>query len=193
MQDFGLFFQIGREHIADLGGNDHILFVAALCVRYLINDWKQVLILVTAFTIGHSLTLALSVLNIFSVSSYWIEFLIAVTIMLTAVSNGIKKQFRFTTRFYGFYFIALLFGLIHGLGFSNYLKSLMGKSSSVVTELLAFNLGLEVGQLQIVLFTLLTSHIFVNFVKIDRREWVLFISGGIFGLSLLMAIERFPF
>lgn len=192
MQDFGLYFELGWEHIADLRGYDHILFVAALCVRYLFSDWKKVLLLVTAFTIGHSITLALSVLNLVNVSVTWIEFLIPVTIFITAFSNIFERNFSFKTKFPLIYFLALFFGLIHGLGFSNYLKSLLGKSTSIVNELLAFNLGLEFGQLLIVAFIMLISWVIVSLLRFPRREWLLFASGGIFFLSLMMAIERYP-
>lgn len=192
MQDFWLYFGLGKDHIADLQGYDHILFVAALCLRYLFHDWKKVLILITAFTIGHSITLALSVLNVVNISTVWIEFLIPVTIVFTALSNVWEKKFEFKTKFPLIYFLALFFGLIHGLGFSNYLKSLLGKSSSIAGELLAFNLGLEAGQLLIVAAIMLISWIVVQAMRMQRREWLLFASGGIFCLSLLMAIERFP-
>lgn len=192
MQDFWLYFGLGKDHIADLQGYDHILFVAALCLRYLFRDWKKVLILITAFTIGHSITLALSVLNVVNISTAWIEFLIPVTIVFTALSNVWEKKFEFKTKFPLIYFLALFFGLIHGLGFSNYLKSLLGKSSSIAGELLAFNLGLEAGQLLIVAAIMLISWIVVQALRMQRREWLLFASGGIFCLSLLMAIERFP-
>lgn len=192
MQDFWLYFGLGKDHIADLQGYDHILFVAALCLRYLFRDWKKVLILITAFTIGHSITLALSVLNVVNISTVWIEFLIPVTIVFTALSNVWEKKFEFKTKFPLIYFLALFFGLIHGLGFSNYLKSLLGKSSSIAGELLAFNLGLEAGQLLIVAAIMLISWIVVQAMRMQRREWLLFASGGIFCLSLLMAIERFP-
>jgi len=192
MQDFWLYFQLGRDHIADWKGYDHILFVTALCLRYLLKDWKKVLVLVTAFTIGHSITLALSVLNIVSISVKWVEFLIPITIIITAVSNIWQKDFQFKTKLPLIYFFALFFGLIHGLGFSNYLKSLLGKESNIVSELLAFNLGLEFGQILIVAVALIVSWLCVTVLKFSRREYVMFMSGGIFGIALLMAIERFP-
>jgi ABC-type antimicrobial peptide transport system permease subunit len=193
MNDFGLFFQMGYEHIADLKGIDHIMFVAALCIRYQFADWKKLLWLVTAFTIGHSITLALSVFNILNYSTSWIEFLIPVTIVITAISNVFVKKFVYKAKFPLIYFFALFFGLIHGLGFSNYLKSLLSKGENIVPELLAFNLGLEAGQLLIVLCILFISLIFVNLFKVNRREYILFISGGIFAIALQMALERIPF
>ena len=193
MNDFGLYFEIGYKHIADLRGIDHILFVMALCLRYQFADWRKIIVLVTAFTIGHSITLALSVFNLVHYSMKWIEFLIPVTIVITAISNVFVKKFTFKSKFPAIYFLALFFGLVHGLGFSSYLKSLLGNDQSVVAQLLAFNLGLEAGQLLIVSFILMISFIFVSILKCNRREYLLYISGGIFALALQMAIERIPF
>ncbi|MES2332254.1 MAG: HupE/UreJ family protein [Bacteroidota bacterium] len=193
MNDFGLYFEIGYKHIADLRGIDHILFVMALCLRYQIADWRKIIILVTAFTIGHSVTLALSVFNLVNYSYKWIEFLIPVTILITAISNVFVKKFVFKSKFPVIYFFALFFGLVHGLGFSTYLKSLLGNDHSVVGQLLAFNLGLEVGQLLIVSLVLIISFIFVSILKCNRREYLLYVTGGIFAIALQMAIERIPF
>ncbi|HQS23321.1 MAG: HupE / UreJ protein [Sphingobacteriia bacterium 24-36-13] len=193
MNDFGLFFEMGYQHIADLKGIDHILFVLVLCIRYQFADWKKLLWLITAFTIGHSITLALSVFNILNYSTSWIEFLIPVTILITAISNVFVKKFVYKAKFPLIYFFALFFGLIHGLGFSNYLKSLLSKGENIVPELLAFNLGLEAGQLLIVLSILFISLIFVNLFKVNRREYILFITGGVFAIALQMALERIPF
>ncbi|HMO32639.1 MAG TPA: HupE/UreJ family protein [Lacibacter sp.] len=192
MNDFAFYFREGLLHIADWKGYDHILFVAALCLPYLFREWKRVLIMVTAFTLGHSVTLALSVFERILVSSDWIEFLIPVTILVTAVENLLRNPAdRQHSRWrYG---LALVFGLVHGLGFSNYLKSMLGKSEQIVTELLAFNLGLEAGQLLIVALVLLSTFLFVQVMRTNRRDWLLFISGGIFSLSLVMALERIPF
>ncbi|MBV9988162.1 MAG: HupE/UreJ family protein [Chitinophagaceae bacterium] len=192
MNEFQLYFKIGYQHIADFRGIDHILFVTALCLRYQFPDWRKILVLVTAFTIGHSITLALSVFNVVNYPVKWIEFLIPVTIVITAISNVFVKKFAFKTRFPVIYFFALFFGLIHGLGFSSYLKSLLGTDRGIVTQLLAFNLGLEVGQLLIVTAVLLISFIFVGILKISRREYLLWVSGGIFALALQMALERIP-
>ncbi len=189
MADFPLYFQLGWEHILDWQGYDHILFVCALCGIYTWHDWRSVLVLVTAFTLGHSVTLALSVLNFLKISSSWIEFLIPVTIVITCLSNILKKKNsgKSVRMQYG---LAVLFGFIHGLGFSNYLKSLLGRNSTIVAELFSFNLGLEGGQLIIVLVILLLSFIFTEILKTPRREWNLFLSSAIFGVAFTMALER---
>jgi hypothetical protein len=190
MQDFWLYFQLGWQHILDWQGYDHILFVVVLCVTYAISDWRRVLILVTAFTVGHSVTLALSVFKVITINTSLIEFLIPVTILITATANILnKKPKNRGTNFK--YLLALFFGLIHGMGFSNYLKSLLGKSTSIVVELLAFNLGLEVGQVIIVVGILLLSFLLIWIVKIKRWDWNFFISSAIFGISFIMAAERF--
>lgn len=191
MQDFPLYFELGWQHILDWKGYDHILFVMVLCGTYLLADWKKVLILVTAFTIGHSITLALSVLKIIHVKTDLIEFLIPVTIVITAVSNllaGKSKPKGIQLK----YVLALFFGLIHGLGFSNYLNSLLGKSTNIVAELFAFNVGLEFGQILIVLGTLLISFVLINLLKIKKWDWTFFLSSAIFGISFVMAAERWP-
>ena len=192
MNDFGLYFALGRQHIADWQGIDHILFIMALCLRYQLIDWQKILVLVTAFTIGHSITLALSVFNVVHYSTKWIEFLIPVTIVITAVSNIFVKQFVFKSKFPFIYFMALFFGLIHGLGFSNYLKSLLGKDNNIVAQLFAFNLGLEVGQLMIVSCILLLSYLLVGLLKLNRREYILYFSGGVFALAMQMVLQRWP-
>ncbi|MFT3702881.1 MAG: HupE/UreJ family protein [Agriterribacter sp.] len=188
MNDFTLFFLEGIRHITDLKGYDHILFIMALCLPYVVQDWKKILWLVTAFTIGHSVTLALSTYNKILVSSKWIEWLIPITIMITAIQNVIikKQEGKNWIR----YITALIFGLIHGMGFSNYLRSMIGKDESIVTQLLAFNIGLEAGQIVIVLLVMFVGFIFARLVKVPRREWLLFVSGGIFAAALQMMIER---
>ena len=197
MGDFGFYLREGFYHITDWKGYDHILFVMALCLPYFLNapiaiGGKQVLFLITAFTIGHSVTLALSVFNKILVPSTWIEFLIPVTIMITAIGN-VRQVNAQPKKIQLRYISALIFGLIHGMGFSNYLKSMMGKNENIISQLLAFNIGLELGQLLIVLAVLIVSFIFVRLLNMKQREWTVFISGGIFGISFIMALERLPF
>ncbi len=193
MDKFSLYLHLGFQHIANIHATDHLLFVVVLCIRYLFSDWKKLLVLITAFTIGHSITLALSVFQILHLSPRWIEFLIPITIVLTGLSNIFVKKFTYKTRYPFIYYMALFFGLIHGLGFSNYLRSLLGRSNSIVVELLAFNIGLELGQLAVVLLALLITFICLNLLHINRREYILFVSGCIFGVALQMAILRYPF
>ena len=190
MDQFKLYFQLGAEHILDINGYDHILFVIALCAIYAAQDWKKVLILVTAFTIGHSITLALSALDIINFRSDIIEFLIPVTIFITAFANIVRKQNTLKPSFVNLnYFFGLFFGLIHGLGFSNYLKSLLGREESIVSQLLAFNLGLELGQIIIVLVFMIISFIFTGLFNVARRDWNLVISSAVAGIAITIMLE----
>ncbi|MFN2457113.1 MAG: HupE/UreJ family protein [Chitinophagaceae bacterium] len=191
MNDFGFYFKIGWEHIMSIDALDHILFVFVLAAIYTIRDWKQVLILVTAFTIGHSVTLALSSLKIIEVETWLVEFLIPCTIVITAITNFFQK--KFTSKAIRFnYFLALFFGLIHGLGFANTLRFMLAHDQNFGWALFGFNVGLEAGQIVVVFIILLLAHLFINILKIQRREWVLFISAAIFSLALKMALERLP-
>jgi len=184
-------FSMGIEHILNVGALDHISFIAALCLRYLISDWKKLLVLVTAFTIGHSITLALSTLNIINVAQRQTEFFIAITIVITAFSNCFVKDFKFKDKYPVIYFFALFFGLVHGLGFSSVLKNMYGVNN-IVLPLLEFNLGLEVGQLVIVACILIFSFILVNMFRVNRKYYLLFASGGIAAMALQMALQRMP-
>lgn len=193
MSTFQLYLELGIHHIADLRGYDHILFITVLCATYPLRRWVKVLILVTAFTIGHSLTLALATLELVRVSTAWIEFLIPVTIALTALWNilvPISRQADSGHRVK--YLAALFFGLIHGLGFSNYLRSLLGQEEQLWISLLGFNLGVEAGQIMIVLIVMLLSFVLVDLFRVARRDWNLVLSGAALGLSLVMALERIP-
>lgn len=192
MSEFELYFSLGKDHILDANGYDHILFVIALCVLYSIRDWKQVLILVTAFTVGHSITLALATFEVISVNADLIEFLIPITILITAVSNILKKGEASSDRSMQLnYMYAAFFGLIHGLGFSNYLKSILGRGRNIVIELLAFNLGIELGQIIIVAIFLIAGYILVDLFGVNRRDWKLVISSAVAGIALMLAKEKF--
>jgi len=188
MSEFQLYFGLGKSHILDYAnGYDHILFVVALCALYLTREWKQILILVTAFTIGHSVTLALSTLRIISVKVELIEFLIPLTIFITAVSNLFKSENNLTGGGVQInYLFAGFFGLIHGLGFSSYLRSILGKNESIVTQLLAFNLGLEFGQLVIVAIFMAAAFVLVDLFGLNRRDWKMVISSAIAGIALVL-------
>lgn len=193
MQDFKLYFGMGIDHILTLAALDHILFVAALCLRYLMKDWRKVIVLVTAFTIGHSVTLALGALGLVHFATRWIEFLIPLTIVATALNNLAQRQDRVEhpSRLPIIYFFALFFGLIHGLAFAGTLISFV-KKDELVPALLAFNLGIEAAQLVIVAAILLISFIFVQGVRIRRIWWVRCASALVLLASLKMAFDRWP-
>ncbi len=193
MSEFQLYFGLGKDHILDYAnGYDHILFVVALCAVFVVRDWKKVLILVTAFTIGHSITLALATLEIIAVNTALVEFLIPLTIFITSVSNLFKKEELIGKKNIQLnYWFALFFGLIHGMGFSNYLRALLGHSHSIVSPLLAFNLGLEFGQIIVVTFFLAISYILVDLVHVPRRDWKMVLSSAIAGIAFILMKERF--
>lgn len=192
MDAIKIYFEIGFHHIINWTALDHILFIIALSLRYQFSDWKKLLILITAFTIGHTTTLTLVVYNIFSMNKAWIEFLIPITIALTAISNFFVKKFTFKSKFPLIYFFALFFGFIHGLGFSSDLKSLMGDGNGIFIKLLAANFGIEAGQICFVIGILVLTAIATRILKINRREYLLFVSAGIFALAVEMAVERIP-
>ncbi|AEL26075.1 HupE/UreJ family protein [Cyclobacterium marinum] len=189
MNQFQLYFNLGIQHILDLKGFDHILFVLALAVVYMMKDWGRILVLVTAFTIGHSLTLALATLNVIRINTDLVEFLIPVTIAITALVNIFKPKSASGRGVQINYLFALCFGLIHGLGFSNYLRTLLGKEQSIFTPLLAFNLGLEVGQVVIVVLFLLVSTLITGIFRVNKKEWVLVISSIILGMSFMILLD----
>ncbi len=193
---FTTYIELGFEHISDIKAYDHILFIVALCAIYTLKEWKHVLILVTAFTIGHSLTLALASLDVVRFPSQIVEFLIPVTIFLTAVfnlrrldKNDVKIPSQKMSNLN--YFIALFFGLIHGMGFSNFLRSSLmpGKESDLISQLFAFNVGIELGQIMIVIIILLLSFISLNIMKVNKRDWTILISGMAMGISVILMIE----
>ncbi|MEO6904288.1 MAG: HupE/UreJ family protein [Bacteroidia bacterium] len=191
MHNFYTWFTTGIHHIADLNGYDHILFLMVLCCSYSISQWKNILINITAFTLGHSFTLALSVLNIIKIESTLIEFLIPITILITCLFNiknwntAIIKQQKTT------YWIAAFFGLIHGLGFATLLKQMLGKEQSIIMPLFSFNLGLEAGQLIIIFVIILLSVLLIFLLKIKQNNWSFFISSAVFGIAAIMTVERF--
>lgn len=192
MQDFIFYLNLGWEHIISLDALDHQLFVLALIAVYSYNDWKKILVLVTAFTIGHSITLALSILDVFRVPSAWVEFLIPLTIVITSLDNILMKNKK-QTLMRANYYLALIFGLIHGMGFANTARVMIAKSQSIAIPLLGFNIGLELGQIVIVSVILILLFILLSVFKVNKKDWILFVSSGVFALALKMTLERLPF
>lgn len=191
MNDVVFYFTLGWQHIISFDALDHQLFILALIVLYSLQEWKHVFILITAFTLGHFITLALSTLHIVTVPSNLVEFLIPCTIFITAAANiikpanGLKKvQLNYLT--------AIFFGLIHGLGFANALQFMLARDQSLGWSLLSFNLGLEAGQVAVVIFLLLLAHLFIFYLKVKRRYWIVVVSSVVLLVSIKMIIERFP-
>ena len=192
MTDFLFYLQLGWEHIISSDALDHQLFILALVAIFSFKDLKKVLILVTAFTIGHSVTLALSAFDIIRFPSNWIEFLIPCTIVFTALDNlifskNVEKLIKLN------YFLALFFGLIHGMGFANSVRMMLAQEQSITTPLFGFNVGLEIGQIAVVIIVLSIFYILSTFLKLKKKHWVMLVSAPILVVSLKMAIERIPF
>ena len=194
---FYAYLKIGFEHIADPNAYDHILFLVALCAIYQLKAWRQVLVLVTAFTLGHSITLGLAVYDLIRFKKDLIEFLIPVTIIITCIFNvwnplPTLNASVFSKSLRGRYFLACVFGLIHGMGFSNYLRAMLmpGEEGTLGLQLLAFNVGIELGQLLIVLIILAISAIVYRVGKISARTWSLVVSAiaGVLAIHLLLQL-----
>lgn len=192
MQDFIFYLKLGWEHIISLDALDHQLFVLVLVAVYILKDWKKILWIVTAFTIGHSITLALSVFDILRAPVKWVEFLIPMTIVITALDNILMRN-RQQNLMKMNYYLALFFGLIHGMGFANTARMMMSDEQTIFFPLLGFNIGLELGQVAVVAIILVVQFIFLTIFKTNRKDWVLIVSSGVFALALKMALERLPF
>lgn len=196
--EFLTYLHLGLRHITDIRGYDHLLFVTALTVAYRPADWRRLLLLVTAFTLGHSITLALATLNLVHVPSASVEAAIAATIVAASLmaivaavgapsGDGVSVSQRGQRLRYA---MAAGFGLVHGLGFSTFLRSLLGGEESLVLPLFSFNLGLEVGQLSIVASVLLLGLLAERVLRLARRDWVLIVSGGIIAMGIVMLVDR---
>ncbi len=192
MNDFTFYFDLGWHHIMSWDALDHLLFIMALAAIYLANNWKKVLILVTAFTIGHSLTLALSVYDIVRVNNNWVEFLIPITIILTAVFNLSHKNYS-PVSFRLNYFLATFFGLIHGMGFANTIRFMLAKEQHIAIPLLGFNIGLEASQVIVVTIIILISFWLVNILMLEQKWWVWVLSIFTILMSSIMLIDRWPY
>ena len=190
MDTFWIYFQLGLQHVLDPGGYDHVLFLMALTVPYTFKDWKNLLILVTVFTIGHTLALALSVYNVLTLNAQVVEFLIPVTILIAALySLFTAGQTQKPDKASAVVIITLFFGIIHGLGFSNYFKSILGGTpTDKLLPLFEFALGIEAAQAIVVLFVLMVSYAVQNFFRFSKRDWALTASAFVAGVTVPMII-----
>ena len=185
MSEFWLYFRLGLEHVLDWHAYDHILFLIALVASYTFLGWKKVLLLVTTFTLGHTFSLFLSVYEIVTVDTAWVEFLIPITILITAIYNIVTaKQKENKKNISLLYFTTGFFGIIHGLGFSAYFKMIAGRTEDKFLPLLEFALGIEVAQIVVVLVVLILAFIFQNMLRVTRRDWILVISSIVIGVIL---------
>jgi hypothetical protein len=191
MSEFWIYFQIGLKHVLDIHAYDHVLFLIALAVPFSFKDWKQIVMLVSMFTIGHTLALLLSIFGIIAIKVNVVELLIPITILITALFNlftagkSSKKESINLV-----FFITLFFGIIHGLGFSNYFKSILGGTpSSKLIPLGEFALGIEAAQIVVVFIVLVLSYIVQTVFRFSKRDWTLVMSAFIIGVVLPMIIE----
>ena len=191
MSEFWLYFEIGLKHVLDWNGYDHILFLIALTVPYAFKDWKRVLILVSLFTLGHTLALLLSVYGVVVIKANLVEFLIPITILIVALFDLFtagKSEKKESITFVAF--ITTFFGIIHGLGFSNYFKTILpGNSSEKLLPLLEFALGIEAAQLIVVFIVLLLSYVTQTAFRFSKRDWTLVMSSFVIGVVLPMIIN----
>ncbi len=192
MQDFWVFFKIGLGHVLDINGYDHVLFLIALTVPYLAKDWKRILVLVTIFTVGHSLALVLSVFNFVKVNADLVEFVIPITILLTAFYNLIHAGKPMPKESLNFISITtLFFGIIHGLGFSNYFKTILfGEAIDKLPHLFEFAVGIEAAQICVVLGVLLVSFVVQTLFKFSKRDFALTASTFVIGVVVPIIIEN---
>jgi hypothetical protein len=192
MQDFWVFFKIGLGHVLDINGYDHVLFLIALTVPYLAKDWKRILVLVTIFTVGHSLALVLSVFNFVKVNADLVEFVIPITILLTAFYNLIHAGKPMPKESLNFISITtLFFGIIHGLGFSNYFKTILfGEAIDKLPHLFEFAVGIEAAQICVVLGVLLVSFVVQTLFKFSKRDFALTASAFVIGVVVPIIIEN---
>jgi len=186
MNEFWFYLEMGVNHILDINGIDHLLFIVAMCVFFTLKEWKRLLVLITAFTIGHSITLALAGLEIISVNTYLVEILIPITIILTCINNLLKSYSEKAVNYKILYGMVLVFGFIHGMGFSNFFKQMLFDGDSLVLTLLSFNLGIEVGQLVIVAALLLILGLLLFlFKKLQHKHLIVAISV----ITLLVSVQ----
>ena len=193
-----VYLRLGFEHLLDLRGYDHILFLAVLCAAYSLARWRELLVLVTAFTIGHSVSLAVATLRLVRVDTGLVEFLIPVTIVATALTNlaGLSRddpaEHRVAARPLR-YALALVFGVVHGLGFSNFLRLALGEERSLFLPLLSFNIGLELAQIVVAVGVLAVALATVRLLSLPQRLWTFLLSALAGGVAAVMAVQRWPF
>jgi HupE / UreJ protein len=191
MSEFWTYLEIGIRHVLNISAYDHVLFLIALTVPYAFKDWKKILFLVSIFTIGHTLALILSVFGIIVIKVNLVEFMIPITILITAIFNLFtagKSSKNESISLVGF--VTLFFGIIHGLGFSNYFNTILsGKASDKMLPLLEFALGIETSQLIIVFVVLILSFIVQTVFRFSKRDFTLVMSAFVIGVVIPLIIQ----
>tara|TARA_R110002012_G_scaffold66614_1_gene173990 strand:- start:74770 stop:75354 length:585 start_codon:yes stop_codon:yes gene_type:complete len=193
MQEFLFYIKLGLDHVLDFGAYDHILFLSALAVPFTFKHWKRVLILATIFTLAHCTSLALSVYEVATVDVGLIEFLIPLTILLTALFNFayVYKEALEVGLFLHILATAF-FGLIHGFGFSNYFKMLMAEEEDKITPLLGFATGIELSQITVILVVLIVSYVILDLLKVKQSIFIAVASILIIAITIPLLIATFP-
>ena len=191
MSDFLLYLKLGLTHVLDWQAYDHILFLIVLVVAYNFSNWKRIFILVSLFTIGHTVSLLLVNYSVVAISSKWVEFLIPVTILVAAFYNLLTSGKNNRSEKVGlFYVITIFFGLIHGFGFATYYKMIAGGNE--ILPLLEFALGIELAQIIVVTIVLIFSFIFQSVLRFNKKDWVLVVSSIVIGLVIPMLQNNWP-
>lgn len=192
MSDFWIFFKVGLHHVLDIHGYDHLLFLIALSAPYTSRDWKRILILVSFFTLGHSISMLLSVFNIISVKIIWIELLIPCTILIAALFNLVVAgksskvgAISFTAG------TTIFFGIIHGLGFSNYFNSILpGKPTEKLIPLFEFAIGIESAQIITIIFVLILAFVAQTLFRYNKRDFTLIMSSFVIGVVIPLLVQN---
>ena len=192
MSQFWLYFKLGLDHVLDWQAYDHVLFLVVLVASYGFSSWKRVLWLVTLFTLGHTLALFLSVYEIVKVDTNYVEFLIPVTIIITAIFDisTAGKKLR-NNNFNLLYITTVFFGVIHGLGFSNFFKSTVAIYDSKFWPLVEFALGIELAQIIVVLAVMILSFVAQNIFNVSKRDWILVTASIVIGIILPILQESY--
>jgi len=190
LENFWFNVEYGINHVLDINAYDHVLFLTVLTVPYLFKDWKRVLLLVTMFTLGHTLSLVLAAYSIVAVNGVIVEFLIPITILIAALYNVFTAGKGNQNGKVGVLFLAtLFFGLVHGLGFAREFKILLGVNDNKILLLLEFALGIELAQVIIVFIVLFLGYLIQTIFRFSKRDWVLVVSSIVVGLVIPMILN----
>ena len=192
MSDFWFYLKLGFTHVLDWQAYDHVLFLVVLCAAYTFSAWKKLLVLVSLFTLGHTISLLLAHYDAVSVSSEWIEFLIPITILTTAIYNlFMARKVNSKVKIAWLFLTTTFFGLIHGFGFASYYR--MMNEGEELTPLLSFALGVELSQIVVVIFVLLAAFATQLLFRFNKRDWVLVVSSIVIGMVIPILIENWIF
>jgi len=189
-ENFWFNVEYGINHVLDINAYDHILFLIVLTIPYVFKDWKRVLLLVSMFTLGHTLSLVLAAYNVVTVNATVVEFLIPITILVVALFNVFTSGKGAQREKVGVLFLStLFFGLVHGLGFAREFKMLLGDTDNKLVLLLEFALGIELAQVIIVFIVLFLSYIVQTIFRFTKRDWIMVISAIVVGLVIPMILN----